>query len=151
MREKLYPWMPPNSFVQPIIYYRLSETIRNTLVWKDTNSCSDKLDWSEDLMVRTCAELTITQTESDQWLVYNWDSHHYMEGNDKILQILDQWRSQKTVRQGLLLLTQEDPDLVYEDILILFKKMYLHGHFTKLDHHPNKNMSTDRILNSLSV
>ncbi len=34
MREILYPWMPINSFVKPYLFYRLSETIRNTLIWK---------------------------------------------------------------------------------------------------------------------
>lgn len=34
MREILYPWMPCNSIIPVSIFYRLSETSRNTLIWK---------------------------------------------------------------------------------------------------------------------
>jgi len=33
MRETLYPWLPNNALIQPYIFYRLSETIRDTLIW----------------------------------------------------------------------------------------------------------------------
>ena len=35
MRKLLYPWMPENAITPPNILYRLSEAIRNTLIWKD--------------------------------------------------------------------------------------------------------------------
>lgn len=33
MRDTLYPWMPITAQIKPNIFYRLSETIRNTLIW----------------------------------------------------------------------------------------------------------------------
>lgn len=35
MREMLYPWLPEDALVSPHIFYRLMETIRNTLIVKD--------------------------------------------------------------------------------------------------------------------
>ncbi len=34
MREELYPWMPEDALVSPHIFYRLMETVRNTLTMK---------------------------------------------------------------------------------------------------------------------
>ena len=38
MKKVLYPWMPTNCILPVFIFYRLSETSRNTLIWK----CNDK-------------------------------------------------------------------------------------------------------------
>lgn len=38
MRDILYTWMPLHAIIKPHIFYRLSETIRNTLIWKSINS-----------------------------------------------------------------------------------------------------------------
>lgn len=35
MREQMYPWMPEDALIYPHIFYRLMETIRNTLTIKD--------------------------------------------------------------------------------------------------------------------
>ena len=35
MREQMYPWMPEGALIYPHIFYRLMETIRNTLTIKD--------------------------------------------------------------------------------------------------------------------
>ncbi len=35
MRDILYPWMPKTALIKPVILYRLSETIRNTLLWSN--------------------------------------------------------------------------------------------------------------------
>ncbi len=35
MRETLYPWMPEDALISPHIFYRLMETVRNTLIVKD--------------------------------------------------------------------------------------------------------------------
>ena len=34
MRELMFPWMPQDAITPPNIHYRLTETIRNTLIWK---------------------------------------------------------------------------------------------------------------------
>ena len=48
MREVLYNWYPKNAITSPAVYYRLMESIRNTLIIKanSTNEClsSDKED-----------------------------------------------------------------------------------------------------------
>ena len=38
MREIMFPWMPQDAITPPNIHYRLTETIRNTLIWKAGNT-----------------------------------------------------------------------------------------------------------------
>lgn len=43
MREQMYPWMPEDALIYPHIFYRLMETIRNTLTVKDRTDESKEM------------------------------------------------------------------------------------------------------------
>lgn len=45
MKRVLYPWMPETSSLEPYIFYRLTETSRATMVWKDQRF--SKNAWNE--------------------------------------------------------------------------------------------------------
>ena len=62
MREMLYPWLPEDALVSPHIFYRLMETIRNTLIVKDKKdkgemekSEESEMVWNSSVIV--CAKL----------------------------------------------------------------------------------------------
>lgn len=72
MRETLYPWMPITAQIKPNIFYRLSETIRNTLVWH-TNTDTDNGITS---IVEKNKELSIWKENEELYMIYNWQTHH---------------------------------------------------------------------------
>ena len=93
MRETLYPWMPTRCFTPPHILYRLSETIRNTLVWKDRaiwpKPSSDKILHGK----KRRADMTIFyDEEKGLYFIYSWYSHHYMLGNECLVDLLEAFR-----------------------------------------------------------
>ncbi|EHQ89496.1 B12-binding domain-containing radical SAM protein [Desulfosporosinus youngiae] len=51
MRGLMYPWMPPDAIIPVNIFYRLSETIRATLIWK-TNSTDSPLIKNFDIQIK---------------------------------------------------------------------------------------------------
>lgn len=72
MREVLYPWLPNNALIQPYIFYRLSETIRDTLIWH-----SDKF---VDSQINLSSIYTLNQNlshwhEDNIIHVYDWNTH----------------------------------------------------------------------------
>ena len=70
MREMLYPWMPKTSLLTSVIFYRLTEASRMTLVWateKKQIECGVKHN-------KLNPKLSIIISE-DRVLLYNWDNH----------------------------------------------------------------------------
>lgn len=74
MREYLYPWMPKNAVIKPNVFYRLSETIRNTLIWrcKDTLQNLSVVDSS---FYRRNECLSEWQLSDGSYLIYDWMTH----------------------------------------------------------------------------
>ena len=73
MRESLYPWMPSEALIKPNIFYRLSETIRNTLIW----SCHLYRDISQKCAnsYKKSGLLSIWREKDSFYLIYNWSTH----------------------------------------------------------------------------
>ncbi|CCO23721.1 radical SAM protein [Maridesulfovibrio hydrothermalis] len=134
MRNKLYHWMPRESFITPTIFYRLSETIRNTLVWKQSNSIPESYDFSMDSLIQISPNLVVQKKADGEYLAYNWNTHHYIEGDEVMCNILDTWDIPKSIEQGTIELGQKkDEVFVSSDIVILIKKLLHYGHFFIVD------------------
>lgn len=72
MRETLYPWLPNNALIQPYIFYRLSETIRDTLIWHSI-ICSKSQD---DLCINYALNQNLSHWyENGEIHVYDWNTH----------------------------------------------------------------------------
>lgn len=77
MRKQLYPWMPEDALVSPHIFYRLMETVRNTLIVKDRTYGEQKrlgrnslVRWSPDVVI--CPKLCYNMKEH-QKIISNVD------------------------------------------------------------------------------
>ncbi|MDR2832683.1 MAG: radical SAM protein, partial [Streptococcaceae bacterium] len=93
MREQLYPWMPSRTLTPPHILYRLSETIRNTLIWKD-----NLIENYSNFNYYITGDLTIFYDKQKSLnYIYSWNSHHYMLGNEIVIILLDLFRKPNTI------------------------------------------------------
>lgn len=102
MRELLYPWMPAHALTPPHILYRLSETIRDTLLWKARSLWPNALN--ADLPYRKMRTGDITQiydSSKDLYYIYSWNSHHYMIGNRYFTDLLKIFRTPCTPEDAL--------------------------------------------------
>lgn len=102
MRELLYPWMPAHALTPPHILYRLSETKRNTLFWKERPYGLAKYD--ERLLQKELqlGDLTIFYDKSKGlFYIYSWDLHHYMVGNQFLVELLYAFRVHETANDIL--------------------------------------------------
>lgn len=125
MREHLYPWMPINALSKPTVVYRLSETSRYTLRWKANGTWKRPSLFSADMELRISDSLSTTRLKDDTYLIYCWDSHHYMQGNDLMLNILDKFCSPCKVSKAIRELEDEDPNIYRpEDVIILLQKFH---------------------------
>lgn len=140
MRSKLYYWMPKKSFITPIIFYRLSETIRNTLIWKASDITLQKHDISTEHCLNCTQQIVVTQKTNGEYIAYNWDTHHYIEGDETLIKILNTWKVPKSIGQGIDELSKSENKLLRkDDIAIIVKKMLAHGHLLNVD----KNTDVD--------
>jgi len=92
MRERLYPWMPTRSLTPPYILYRLSETIRDTLFWKNQTGDQYRPGLQTTHLPRhlKTGDITILSDESEGlYYIYSWSSHHYMIGNTFVKEVLE--------------------------------------------------------------
>lgn len=76
MREVLYPWMPVDAITPVSIFYRLTETSRNTLVWKSVAEKTSEIQ--VDSCVKLVNELSFIST-GERLVIYNMNSHHKIE------------------------------------------------------------------------
>ena len=100
MHEMLYPWMPQNSLCKPYMFYRFSETIRNTLIWK-TKQHKNPVIEKKNYIVKCSDNTVITPINKKVFLIYQWNSHHYLRANKTFLNIYDVWRTSKSIEDGL--------------------------------------------------
>lgn len=129
MREQLYPWLPACALTLPTILYRLSETARRTLLWKSTGTCGQPKQFSFDMTLRTATSLAITQEAEDQYLIYCWESHHYMQGNRFLLELLDAFRKPQNTTAVIKSLVSRNPAVFhYEELGNLVYKMFDYGY-----------------------
>ena len=97
MRNLLYPWMPVNCCLPVYVFYRLSETSRNTLVWKCKNETPSRLNvdsivsWSN---ANSCIEQGKTSVT-----VYNLNSHHLIQCDDLTIDLLELMKKRLSVRE----------------------------------------------------
>jgi len=126
MRNSLYSWMPLNSVTEPVILYRLSETIRHTLVWKSRNKDIEVSDFELHNEFILAEDLVVSQTDADKYLVYNFGSHHYIEGNHYLLEVLNVWETPHTVLSGIKTLINMNPNVFISGELNPLVKQ-LHG------------------------
>lgn len=137
MREMLYPWMPTDASVKPHIFYRLSETARHTLRWKDQENCN--ISATEVSSITSQTEVLIPSTlvygfdtKRNVYIIYNWKTHHYMIGNKHLIFIFDFFKTAHTISDAIDYLTVYDSNVyIPEDLNILFLKLYQRGYLTK--------------------
>lgn len=106
MRELLYPWMPAHALTPPHILYRLSETIRDTLLWK-THSLWPNVLNADHLChkMRTGDISQIYDSSKELYYIYSWNSHHYMIGNHYLIDLLKIFRTPCTLEDALSRMT----------------------------------------------
>lgn len=78
MHDLLYPWMPPTALTRPHIFYRLSETVRNTLTFK-TNNVIFKKSLDALTGIRNDALTVLVEPDpydvTKRWRLYSWETH----------------------------------------------------------------------------
>lgn len=151
MREKLYPWMPTNSILKPHIFYRLSETIRNTLIWKGKSLTDDEKVFYSYMHLKTADNLAITFIkEQDIYVIYNWNNHHYMKGNKFLVNVLHEWDTPQNVTKGINNLSMNTPEVYSEDDLVtLIKKLIYYEYLLEVDSVENKIESLQSFYNNM--
>lgn len=136
MREILYPWMPADACLKPHIFYRLSETVRHTLRWKFQGNSTIPVTDASSINPQT--ELSIPSalvygfdTKHNVYIIYNWQTHHYMIGNEHLIFIFDFFKMAHTISDAIDYLTMYDPNVyISKDLNILFLKLYQRGYLT---------------------
>ena len=138
MRELLYPWMPANSFIKPHIFYRLCETIRNTLVWKSrenniVSKCSNLL-LNTQIKILVSDELVYSfDSTRNVYIIYNWQTHHYMIANKHLIFILDFFKRASTLSSAMNYLTTYNPTIyIFADLEVLLLKLYQQGYLVEV-------------------
>lgn len=131
MREQLYPWLPANALTPPTILYRLSETARRTLQWKATGSWDEKATFSFGMTLCAAPTLTVSKEADGLYLIYCWESHHYMQGNRFLLELLEAFQKPQNVTAVIKSLVARNPTVFrYEELPDVICKMFDHGYLT---------------------
>ena len=96
MKKVLYPWMPTNCILPVFIFYRLSETSRNTLIWK----CNDKEKSTINMetIIQISEANSIVDYKKNRIRVYNLSSHHLIEVDTIIWKLIKYIEKQVSVR-----------------------------------------------------
>ncbi len=133
MREKLYPWMPKNSLLKPNIFYRLSETIRNTLIWKALGISQKECMFYGTMKLQKNSNMTISfDRKNNTYLVYNWSNHHYMRGNQLLINVLNEYHESLSIMQGIdNLIKNANNKYTEDDLIILLKKLIAYGYLVE--------------------
>lgn len=125
MKDILYPWMPLNATLKPYIFYRLSETIRNTLYWKEKPIKEEKQLDKQSILLKN-KNITISyQPNREIYIIYNWSNHHYMIGNENTLKVFHAFNSSDRVEDAIKKLCLIDSKLFREnDLMNLIYKLF---------------------------
>lgn len=138
MREILYPWMPINSFVKPYLFYRLCETIRNTLIWKaQKNYAILDSEKSLDLQTKMIVPDTLVykyDSTRNVYIIYNWYTHHYMIGNEHLIFIFKLFAEEYSLPEATKrLVTYNSSVYNYHDVELLLSKLYQQGYLIEIN------------------
>ncbi len=140
MRDILYPWMPSDSFVKPYLFYRLSETIRNTLVWKSKQNqlFQDEFDqtvsFDKEKLVIPNTLIYTYDSERSIYIIYNWYTHHYMIGNRNIVFIFELFKMPYSISEAIQKLVSFDSVIyISDDLKKLLNKLYQQGYLIKYE------------------
>lgn len=129
MREQLYPWIPANALTPPTILYRLSETARHTLLWKAEKMWNEKSVFSFEMVLQIAPSLTVSKENDDLYLIYCWETHHYMQGNRFLLELLEAFQKPRNVTAVIKSMVTHNPAVFhYEDLPDLIFRMFDHGY-----------------------
>ena len=148
MKELLYPWYPDHALIKPHIFYRLSETIRNTLIWKSKrmHNYEDSESFLSDRMIKISDNLTINQISEDEYIVYNWDTHRYLIANKQFLNFLNNYSESKDIND---LVGMAKGNLIsgfkYMDYFATVNKLLKYGFLHYCDKYSDVNDSYDDI------
>ncbi len=138
MRANLFPWMPINSMLSPIIFYRLSETSRNILRWKHLKTWKNIVLFSADMVLKSSEELSFSLDKNNKNTVYDWNSHHYLVGNRYILEIIHTFDTPTKFSVAINKLIDNNSSVYNSKELMylinqLFLKGFLVGNYIKHD------------------
>lgn len=75
MLDSLYEWIPRTAITKSHIYYRLSETIRNTLIWSSNERRDNLIHGAGYLLVKN-PSLSIWKESDNRYYFYNWNTHN---------------------------------------------------------------------------
>ena len=82
MRQLLYPWMPKTALIFPHLFYRLSETIRNTLTSKVLHKEHKSIDFLPEATICLSPYTKNFPVASyggiEEQYFYNWHNHNYL-------------------------------------------------------------------------
>lgn len=125
MKDILYPWMPLNATLKPYIFYRLSETIRNTLYWKEKPIKEEKQLDKQSILLKNKNVTISYQSNQEIYIIYNWSNHHYMIGNENTLKVFHAFNSSDRVEDAIKKLCLIDSKLFREnDLMNLIYKLF---------------------------
>lgn len=139
MREILYPWMPVNAFIKPYLFYRLSETVRNTLILKCHNDST--ISSNKELLLNSQIKVLVPDTlvysfdlKRNVYIIYNWKTHHYMIGNSHLIFVLDLFKEARPISNAINILVTYNPTIyIAADLEILLLKLYQQEYLIELN------------------
>lgn len=131
MRELLYSWMPMDSITKPYIFYRLSENIRNTLIWKSNIQESGTTDFSENTANRFLKfsnhQVFMFIDEKQEYLVYQWKTHHYFRASMSFMKLYEQFKKTITINECIELLVKCGDSYTYDKCRETVNKLIQNG------------------------
>lgn len=96
MRNQLYPWYPTYSITKPVVFYRLSESSRNTLTLKSREQTKRKQRQST---LFTLDPEIVFYHFNDSFLVYNFTTHHYMRCNKSMVRVIAKFKTPQNIQK----------------------------------------------------
>ena len=95
MREQLYSsWYPIHSLTKPTVFYRLSESSRNTLTIKSKKKVEKNK--SKSLLYILDSEIVFYHFDKS-FLAYNFSTHHYMRCNSSMIKIVSKFKTPQNI------------------------------------------------------
>lgn len=94
MREQLYSWYPIHSLTKPTVFYRLSESSRNTLTIKSKKKVEK--NQNKPLLYILDSEIVFYHFD-ESFLVYNFTTHHYMRCNSSMIKIVAKFKTPQNI------------------------------------------------------
>lgn len=112
MRKILYPWMPANSLLPVFVFYRLSETSRNTLIWKCQKDSEETLEI--DTIIKAEEGNSIIKKSEKSTIIYSLTSHHIVEFDSVSRSLIEHLKNSRTVRNTVNYMLTKYPDEPYD-------------------------------------